>query len=93
MSAHHRVGAMDTYFDPNLQKQLLSDFGQKSKIKSQEYSKFIADKKALMTIIYRQCNEATKTKLALGRIYNVDHQDGNILEFCPCLELLWDSNS
>ena len=46
-------------FKANLQKQLLSDFDQKFKIKSQEYSKFVADKKALMTIIFRQCKEVT----------------------------------
>ena len=34
--------------DANLLKRLLSDFEQKSKIKSQEYSKFFANKKALM---------------------------------------------
>ena len=49
-------------FDPNLQKQLLSDSNQKSKIKSQEYFKFIADKKALITIIYGQWDEASKNK-------------------------------
>ena len=56
-------------FDANLQKYILLDFNQKSKIKSQEYSKSIADKKALMTIIYGQCNEVTKTKIALGASY------------------------
>ena len=38
--------------DANLQKQLLSNFKQKSKIKPQKYSKFITDKKVLMTIVY-----------------------------------------
>ena len=37
-------------FDANLQSQLLSNFAQKSKIKSLEHSKFIADKRALMII-------------------------------------------
>ena len=54
-------------FDTNLQKQLLSEHKRKSKIKSEEYAKFIADKKALITIIFGQCNEATKTKISLGK--------------------------
>ena len=67
-------------FDANLQKQLQSDFDQKSKIKSQEYSKFIVDKMALMAIIYGQCNKTTKTKIALGRLYDADCQDGNLIK-------------
>ena len=47
-------------FNANLQKQLLSDFKQKSKIKSEECSKFVADKKALITIIFGQCDKAKK---------------------------------
>ena len=65
----------------NIQKQLLSEFNQKSKIKSQEFSKFIADKKVLMVIIFGQCNEATKTKIALGATYNADCQRGNLIKF------------
>ena len=68
-------------FNANLQKQLLSDFEKKSKIKSQEYSKFISDKMALMTIIYGQCTKATKTKINLGTAYKTDSQDGNLIKF------------
>ena len=68
-------------FDANLQSQLLSNFTQKSKIKSQEYSKFVADNKALMTIIYGQYDKATKTKISLGATYHVNHQEGNFIEF------------
>ena len=57
------------------------EFNQKFKIKSKEFSKFIANKKALMTIIYKQCNKATKTKIALGEIYNADCQAGNLIKF------------
>ena len=32
-----------------------------------------------MTIIYGQCNKATKTKITLRRTYDVDCQDGNII--------------
>ena len=34
-----------------------------------------------MTIIYSQCDEATKTKFALGATYKVDCQDGNLIKF------------
>ena len=56
-------------FDPNLQKQLLSEYEMKCKLKLQEWSKLTADKKSLMTIIYGQCNDATRTKIALGTNY------------------------
>ena len=55
-------------FDANPQKELLSEFEQDSKIKPQEYSKFLAGKKTLITIIFRQCNETTKNKLFSKRI-------------------------
>ena len=38
--------------NPNLQKQLSSDYKRNSKLKSQEYSKFLWDKKSLITILY-----------------------------------------
>ena len=39
-------------FDSNLQKKLLSEYERDSKNKSQEYTKFLANKKALITIIF-----------------------------------------
>ena len=78
---HHHVGAEDSRFYANLQKQLQLNFDQRSKIKSLEYSKFVADKKALKTFIYEQCDNATKTKNSLGRTYKTDCQDGNLIEF------------
>ena len=36
----------------NLQKQLLSEYKRNSKNKSQEYSKFLRDKKSLITILF-----------------------------------------
>ena len=68
-------------FDTNLVKELLSEYQQDSKIKSQEFSKFVADKKALIIIIFGQCDEATKTRLALWAIYAVDRQAGRLFEF------------
>ena len=51
-------------FDANLQKELLSEYERDSKNKSQEYAKFLADKKALITILFGQCDEA-KPRLKL----------------------------
>ena len=34
-----------------------------------------------MAIIFRQCNKATKTKIALGATYNADCQAGNLVKF------------
>ena len=39
-------------FDTNFTKQLLSEYKQDSKIKTQEYTKFFTDKKALIKIIF-----------------------------------------
>ena len=50
----------------NLQKQLLSEYERNSKDKSQEYSKFLRDKKILTTILFWQCDKATQTEIALG---------------------------
>ena len=60
-------------FDANLQKKLLSEYKWNSKNKSQEYAKFLVDKKALITISFRQCDEATKTKIALRATYIASH--------------------
>ena len=68
-------------FAANLQKELLSQYEWDSKNKSQEYAKFLADKKALITIIFRQCDETTKTKIALGATYTVDRDAGRLLAF------------
>ena len=50
-------------------------------MKSPEWSKLTADKKSLMTIIYRQCDNATRTKITLGGTYKTDCQIGNIINF------------
>ena len=68
-------------FDANLQKELLWEYERKSKNKSQEYAKFLADKKALTTIIYKQCDEATKTEIALRATYAADRQAGRLIAF------------
>ena len=58
-------------FGPNLQKKLLSEYDVKCKLKLQEWSKLIADKNSLMTIIYGQCKGATRNKIALGNNYEI----------------------
>ena len=68
-------------FDANLQKDLLSEYKRSSKIKSEEYAKFLADKKALITIISGQCDEATKTKITLRATYATDRQAERLIEF------------
>ena len=52
-------------FNTNLQKELLSEYKHNSKNKSQEYAKFLAEKKALITILVGRCDEPTKTKITL----------------------------
>ena len=49
-------------FNANHQKQLLLEYNQKFKIKTQEWAKLNADKKSLMNIIFGQCNDATRTE-------------------------------
>ena len=73
-------------FNPNLQKQLLSDYNQKSKLKLQEWSKLTADKKSLITIIFGQCDDATRTEIALGTNYKKDCEDGNLINFLTRLQ-------
>ena len=68
-------------FDANLQKRLLLQYKRNSKIKSEEFAKFVANKKALITIIFGQCDEATKTKIALRATYAVNRQVGRLIKF------------
>ena len=68
-------------FDANLQKEFLLEYKRDSKNKSQEYTKFLADKKALIRVIFRQCDETTKTKISLGATYAANRQAGRLIEF------------
>ena len=65
----------------NLQKKLLSEYKRNSKNKSQEYAKFLADKKSLITIFFGQCDEATQTKIALRATYTADRNAERLLAF------------
>ena len=79
--SYHRCDAKTHVFDANFQKQLLSGYKRKSKIKSEEYAKFVANKKSLIAIIFGECDEATKTKIALWATYTANRQAGNLIEF------------
>ena len=79
-------------FNPNLQKQLLSDYNQKSKLKLQEWSKLTADKKSLMTIIFGQCDDATRTEIALGTNYKTIREDGELINFLAILRTVCCGN-
>ena len=60
-------------------KQLLLEYERNSKLKSQEYSKFLQDKKSLITILYGQCDEATQTEISLGNSYTDNRDEGRLL--------------
>ena len=68
-------------FDTNLWKELLLKYERNFKNKSQENAKFLADKKALITILFRQCDEATKTKIALEATCAADRQARRLSAF------------
>ena len=62
-------------------KKLLLEYEQNCKIKTQDYAKFLANKKNFIMIIFGQCDEATKTKITLGATYTADRQAGRFIEF------------
>ena len=57
------------------------EYKRNSKNKSIEYAKFLADKKALTTIIFGQYDEATKAEITLGTTYTADRQEDNLIKF------------
>ena len=46
--------------DANLQKELLSEYKRNFKNESQEYAKFLVDKKYLIRILFGQCDKVTQ---------------------------------
>ena len=75
-------------FNSNLQKQLLSNYDQKSKIKSQEWAKLTANKILLITIIFGQCDEATRTQIALGTTYKTNCDARKLINFLTRLRTI-----
>ena len=77
-----KVVAKKTHvFDANLQKQLLSKHNLEFKVEQQEWAKHIANKKVVMTLISRQCDNATLTELALRTTYGVNCNKENLIKF------------
>ena len=74
MEQTHLIGA-------NLQKELLPEYKRNSKNKPQEYTKFLADKKSLITILVGQCDEATQTEITLWENYTEDRDAGRLLAY------------
>ena len=56
--------------------------------KSQEYSKFLRDKKSVMTILFGQCDETTQTEITLGDNYTEDRNEGRLLAFIERLHAI-----
>ena len=73
-------------FNPNLQKQLLSEHDIKCKLKLGEWSKLLANKRFLMSIIYGQCDNATRTKIALGTNYETVCANDELINFLTILQ-------
>ena len=68
-------------FNPNLQKQLLSEHDIQCKLKLGEWYKLLADKKSLMTIIYGHCDDATRTEIALRTDYEIICTNAELIRF------------
>ena len=61
------------------------EYDLKWKLKLQEWSKLNVDKKSLMTIIYGQCDNATRTKIALCTNYKTVCANGELINFLAIL--------
>ena len=59
-----------------------------SNINLQEWTKHVANKKPLMTIISGECDDATLTELAFGTTYAVECDKGNLTKFLDRLKLI-----
>ena len=79
-------------FDPDLQEQLLSDYDVELKLKLQEWDKLIANKKSLMPIIFEQCDEATRTTIALGASYEDNFEAGKLIKFLARVHKVYNVN-
>ena len=73
-------------FNPNLQKELFLEHDMKCKLKLQEWSKLLTDKMSLMTIIYGQCDDATRTEIALGDDYEIIRNDAELIRFLAIVQ-------
>ena len=85
---HLRIGGSDSCHKRKRTNKLLSEYKRNSKNKSQEYSKFVQDKKSLCTILYGKCSEATQTEFALPDNYTEDRDEGRLLAFIERLRAI-----
>ena len=76
-----RIGRTDNHHELKSAKAAIIGYERNSKTESQEYSKFLRDKKSLITILFGQCDEATQTEIALGDNYTEDRNEGRLLAF------------
>ena len=67
--------------DANIQKELLWEYKQNSKNKSQEYTKFLADKKSLIKTLFGQCDKSIQTKITLRANYTEDRDAWRLLAY------------
>ena len=82
------VAFLPPYPDAAQWSNAYHQYNQKSKTKSQELAKLTTNKKLLITIIYGQCNAATKTKIVLCTTYKADHDAGNLINFLTKLRTI-----
>ena len=61
----------------------------KCKLKLQEWYKLLANKRSLMTIIYGQCDDATRTEIALGDCYEIICTDAELISFLTLVQKDW----
>ena len=51
------------------------------RLKQTEWHKYVDNKMVVITFICRQCDEVTLNKLELGKMHEVNHKDGNLVNF------------
>ena len=76
-------------FDENIQKELTSKYEMQKRLKLTEWHKYTTNKKAIITLVSRQHDEATLTKLALGTIYGANCNIWNIVNFFDELQVVY----
>ena len=64
------------------------EYNLKCKLKLQEWSKLNSDKKSLVTIIYEQCDDPTRTEISLGTNYEIVCADGELINFLTILQIV-----
>ena len=68
-------------FESDLQEKVLSNYVRESKLNLQERDDIITGNKSLMTIIFEQCNDVTRTKISLSAFYKANHEARALIKF------------